>query len=148
VKTPPGFERDTLGMLRPTRTMVLTGHTTDGIPVYRPLTPEAAMLLAGVTNQGATGRPLNVKPPAPVRAGLHRRGWPTWFLVGVLALLALFLAGLIWVAITTLTMLAAALGWLAGHLAVIIGATVVLIVVLGVAFGRRIVIKQSNTVNL
>jgi hypothetical protein len=145
----PRPERVTYELQRPMSPLVLVGLTTDGTAVYRPLTPEAERMLAEMTNQGATGRhgqgrALNTKPPAPVRegAGAHRRQWPTWFLVGVLTLLAMLTGALVWAVVTLLTMVATFFGWLAGSLALIIGCCAVGIAVGALLVGRRVVINQ------
>ncbi len=147
MKTPQGFERDTRGMLRPTRTMVLVGHTPEGVAVYRPLTAGAAAMLAGITNQqsaaGNPGRAASVKPPAPVRAGVHRRQWPAWFLVGVLGCLVALTGAAVWVAVTIGSAVAALIGVAAGLIPVIIGFVVIGVIVLALLFGRSVVINQS-----
>lgn len=124
--------------------LVYIGRTPDGRALYRPLTPGAEAILANT-------RTANVKPSAPVRAGAPgatRGGAPGWFWGGVLVLLAGALAGLLWVVFTVVMAIASVVAWVAANIALIIGGIIATLTALGVLFGRRVVIKQSNSVRL
>lgn len=133
-------ERPTVPMRREP-TMVLVGYTPDGQKMFRPLTPGAARMLNVMTNQADPGADY---PGLHAReAGVHRRRWPTWFLVGALVLLTAALGLVTWLVITIVSAVTAFIGLLAGHAALVIGIAVIGIGVLGALFGRKIIINQS-----